>query len=341
MMNDKFVCSLAFIIHHLVDLSIIIVNYRTPRLILDCLASVYQFTNGISFEVIVVDNQSEDNSRVLIETAYPAVRWFDMGYNSGFARANNFGIRKAQGRNVLLLNSDTLLLDNLLARCVRLLDERAEVAAVSAKQLGRDRKIRPNLYTTFGQMRRAFYIFPGRAAQNFLEKLFPDPTYNDPDQVEWLSGAFLMTRVSTIQKAGALDEQFFMYGEDVEWGYRLGMQGKLILLRDAGFVHLEYGSSPDNQQHVLSYINRFKPQIQVSQLLWVRKQYGVGAYLLLMLHYLIMLPLVFLGKMAINLRNRQPLLAELENQKAFARQVGIFCSFFWRTLFNRPGLYKV
>ncbi|MDB5242595.1 MAG: family 2 glycosyl transferase [Spirosoma sp.] len=323
------------------DLSIIIVNYRTPQLILDCLASVYRFTNGISFEVIIVDNQSEDNSRLLIETAYPAVRWYDMGYNSGFARANNVGIRQALGRNILLLNSDTLLLHNLLARCVRLLDERPEVAAVSAQQLGRDRKIRPNLYTTFSQMRRAFYILPGRAAKNLLEKLFPDPTYNDPDQVEWLSGAFLMTRLTTIQKAGALDEQFFMYGEDVEWGYRLGKQGKMILLRDASFVHLEYGSSPDNQQHVVTYINRFKPQIQVSQLLWIRKQYGVGAYLILMLHYLTMLPLVFLGKMAINLRNRHPLLAELENQKAFTRQVKIFCSFFWRTLFNRPGLFKV
>jgi GT2 family glycosyltransferase len=323
------------------DLSIIIVNYKTPRLVLDCLASVYQHTSGITFEVIVVDNQSEDNSRVLIEMTYPAVRWFDMGYNSGFARANNFGIRQAQGRNILLLNSDTLLIDNLLARCVRLLDEQPDVAAVGAQQLSRDHQLRPNLYTTFGQMRRAFYILPGSAAQKLLEKLVPDKYYADPDQVEWLSGAFLMTRVSTIQRAGALDESFFMYGEDVEWGYRLGKQGRMILLRDAGFVHLEYGSNPDNQQHVVTFINRFKPQIQVSQLLWVRKQYGMGAYLLLILHYLIMVPVVFVWKMAVNLRDRRPLLADLANQRAYTRQVGIFCSFFWRTLFNRKGLYKV
>ena len=323
------------------DLSIIIVNYKTPRLILDCLASVYQHTSGITFEVIIVDNQSEDDSRTIIETAYPAVRWFDMGSNSGFARANNAGIRQAQGRNILLLNSDTLLLDNLLNRCVRLLDGQPDVAAVGAQQLSRDRQLRPNLYTTFGQMRRAFYIIPGMAAQRMLEKIIPDKHYPDPNQVEWLSGAFLMTRVSTIAKAGALDESFFMYGEDVEWGYRLGKQGRMILLRDAGFVHLEYGSSPDNQQHVVTFLNRFKPQIQVSQLLWVRKQYGVGAYLLLMLHYVLMIPVVFIWKMAINLRGRRPLLSELENQRAYTRQVGIFCSFFWSTLFNRPGFYKV
>ena len=323
------------------DLSIIIVNYRTPQLTLDCLASVYQHTSGISFEVIVVDNQSEDDSRAVIERAYPTVRWFDMGYNSGFARANNAGIRQAQGRTILLLNSDTLLLDNLLTRCVRLLDDQPDVAAVSARQLSRDHQLRPNLYTTFGQMRRAFYVLPGRVAQKLLEKLMPDTQYDDPNQVEWLSGAFLMTRVSTIAQAGALDERFFMYGEDVEWGFRLGQQGKMILLRDAGFVHLEYGSSPDNQQHTVTFINRFKPQIQVSQLLWVRKQYGVGAYLVLIGHYLLMVPVVFVWKMAVNLRDRRPLLAELANQRAFARQVGIFCSFFWPTLLNRPGLYKV
>lgn len=331
----------ALIIIHLPDLSIIIVNYRTPRLILDCLASVYQHTRGIDFEVIVVDNQSEDNSRAVIETAYPAVRWFDMGYNSGFARATNFGIRQAQSRTVLLLNSDTLLLNNLLTRCVKLLDEQPGVAAVGAQQLNRNCQLRPNLYTTFGQMRRAFYILPpGKAAQNVLEKLIPDTHYDDPNQVDWLSGAFLMTRVSTIAKAGDLDERFFMYGEDVEWGYRLGQQGKLILLPDAGFVHLEYGSD-DNRQHTMTHINRFKPQIQVSQLLWIRNQYGVGAYLALILHYLVMVPVVFVWKISVNLLNCRPPWAELENQRAFARQVRVFWSFFWPTLFNRPGFYKV
>lgn len=326
----------------MLDLSIIIVNYKTPKLILDCLASVYKHTTGISFEVLLVDNQSEDQSESLIKAAYPTIRWFDMGYNAGFARANNCGIQQAKGRTILLLNSDTLLIDNVLKRCVQLLDQQPEVAAVSIQQLGADRQVRPNLYTTFGQMRRAFYILPaGAGFQNWLQKLIPDPHFSDPNQVEWLSGAFLMTRQSTIDKAGGLDESFFMYGEDVEWGYRLGRQGKLILLRDASFVHLEYGSSEDNQQHTVTHINRFKPQIQVSQLLWVRKQYGVGAYLVLILHYVVMVPIIFAWKIAVNLRDRRIPWTELENQRAFAQQVSIFLRFFWKTLFNRPGFYKV
>ncbi|RYC66914.1 MULTISPECIES: glycosyltransferase family 2 protein [Spirosoma] len=324
------------------DLSIIIVNYKTPRLIIDCLQSVYQHTNGITFEVIVVDNQSGDDSQAQVQAVFPQVRWYDMGYNAGFARANNLGIRQATGRTVLLLNSDTLLIDNLLERCVRVLDQQPDVAAVGAHQLGRDRQLRPNLYTTFGQMRRAFYIIPPtQAAENWLKRRLPDPSFPDPAQVEWISGAFLMTRPDTIARAGGLDESFFMYGEDVEWGYRLGKQGRLLLLPDSAFIHLEYGSSTDHQQHVVTHINRFKPQVQVSQLLWVRKQYGPGAYLVLILHYITLIPIIFLGKMAINLRQRQPLLADLDNQRAFAQQVGIFLQFFWPTLLNKPGFYKV
>jgi GT2 family glycosyltransferase len=326
----------------LLDLSIIIVNYKTPKLILNCLASIHTYTESVDFEVIIVDNQSGDDSQAVVLAQYPTVRWFDMGYNAGFARANNYGIKQVKARNVLLLNSDTLLTDNVLARCVDELDKQPDVAAVSVLQRGSDGQLRPNLYTTFGQMRRAFYILPaGAFFQKWLQRLIPDPQYSDPNQVEWLSGAFLMTRPSTIAQAGGLDESFFMYGEDVEWGYRLGTHGRLLLLRDASFIHLEYGSSEDNQQHVVTHINRFKPQIQVSQLLWVRKQYGVGAYLVLILHYLLMIPIVYAWKIAVNLRDRRLPWADLENQRAFTQQVGIFLRFFSKTLFNRPGFYKV
>jgi GT2 family glycosyltransferase len=150
-----------------------------------------------------------------------------------------------------------------------------------------------------------------------------------------------MTRPATIARAGGLDESFFMYGEDVEWGYRLGKQGRMLLLQDASFIHLEYGSSDSNQQHIVTHINRFKPQIQVSQLLWVRKQYGIGAYLVLILHYVVMIPIVYVWKIAVNLRDRRLPWADLGNQHAFTRQVGIFLRFFWRTLVNQPGFYKV
>ncbi|MBP6661019.1 MAG: glycosyltransferase, partial [Chitinophagales bacterium] len=94
------------------DLSIVIVNYKSPQLILSCLKTIYNETKIISFEIIIVDNDSNDDSRQIIQQHYPNVQWIQMDYNSGFARANNAGIRNAKGEFLLLLNSDTLILEN-------------------------------------------------------------------------------------------------------------------------------------------------------------------------------------------------------------------------------------
>lgn len=324
------------------DVSIIIVNYKTPQLILNCLESVHLYTKGVTFEVIVVDNDSQDNSREAILAHYPQVRWFDMGYNAGFSRANNLGIRHALGRHILLLNSDTLLIDDLLTRLSGVLDHQPDVAAVGAMQINRAGDVHHQIFDTFGKIRRHFYIVPqSDFFRNLLYKLIPDNRYSDPNEVDWLSGACIMTRPSVIAKAGPLDESFFMYGEDVEWGYRLGKQGRLLMLRDAYVVHLEFGSSGDYQQHVPTHINRFKTQAQVSNLLWIRKQYGIGAYLFLILHYLILVPIIFIWKISVNLRNRQPLLGELDTQKLFAYQVGTYLRFLPDTILNKKGFYKI
>ena len=326
----------------MIDVSIVIVNYKTPQLILDCLQSVYAHTKGVVFEVIVVDNDSQDNSRAVVLEQYPAVRWFGMGYNAGFSRANNLGIDQATGRNILLLNSDTLLIDDLLTRLADTLDQQPDVAAVGAMQINREGDVHYQIYDTFGKIRRHFYITPqSEFFRNLLHKAVPDTDYDDPNEVDWLSGACIMTRPSTIRKAGKLDESFFMYGEDVEWGYRLGQQGRLLMLRDAFVVHLEYGSSDAYQQHIPTHINRFKTQAQVSNLLWIRKQYGVGAYLFLIFHYLTLLPIIFLWKISVNIRNGQSVLSGLDTQKLFTRQVDTYLRFLPDTLLNRKGFYKV
>ena len=99
------------------DLSIIIVNYCTPQLVIDCISSFYRNNQRVQFEVLVVDNASEDNSKDLITKASPSVCWVQMDYNSGFARANNVGIKQAKADTVLLLNSDTLDLYNTIENC--------------------------------------------------------------------------------------------------------------------------------------------------------------------------------------------------------------------------------
>ncbi len=321
--------------------SIIIVNYRTPHLLVDCLHSVFKHTQGGQVEVIIVDNESGDTSETIVceafpEERFPQVRWFNMGYNAGFGRANNFGMKQARGRNLLLLNSDTLLVDDLISRCSQLLDQQADVAAVGAMQINRDGQVHTQLFTRFAELRRFCYILPER----WLNWLFPDNHYADPNEVDWIIGAFLMTRQTTIAKAGSFDERFFMYGEDVDWCHRLGQQGRMLVLRDGFFVHLEYGSDASNVARKVTFINRFKTQMQVSNLLWIRKQYGAGAYMVLIGHYFTLVPIVYAWKISVNIRQRKPPFGELTNQRAFAQQVGIFSRFFWDTLFNRNRFFK-
>src|SRR3954463_15836181 len=98
-------------------LSVIIVNYKTPRLLIDCLATFFTGQLPVSMEVIVVDNDSGDNSQEIVTRAFPRVKWVQMLYNAGFARANNEGIRQATGDVVLLLNSDTLNEGNAIEQC--------------------------------------------------------------------------------------------------------------------------------------------------------------------------------------------------------------------------------
>src|SRR5579862_7635669 len=111
------------------ELSIIIVNYKTPGLVTDCIETIYRETTGISYEVIVVDNASGDDSRQRIMGAFPDVRWIQMEYNAGFARANNMAIRQSSGASVLLLNSDTLIEDGAVEGCYRALAASPYVAA--------------------------------------------------------------------------------------------------------------------------------------------------------------------------------------------------------------------
>jgi GT2 family glycosyltransferase len=327
------------------DLSILIVNYKTPGLLIDCLRSVHQHTSGLTFEFVIVDNKSGDDSQARVRAAfpeadYPHVRWFDMGYNSGFSRANNFAMEQARGRLLLLLNSDTLLVDNVLPRCAHILDTQPDVAAVAPTQLTRTGRVYHEAFKYFADLLRFSVIVPLRF-QTLLERLIPNTRYADPDEVDFLIGSFVMTRRSTIERAGKLDADFFMYSEDVEWGHRLGKQGRLLLLRDAFYVHLEYGSDPNKVRARTSYINRFNTQMQLSNLLWIRKQYGPLPFVALMTYYTALLPALFGWKITTNLLHGRPPGFQLDNQRAFARQVRVFARFFWRILFNRPGFYKV
>ncbi len=321
------------------DVSIIIINYRTPELILDCLASLYRLTRGVTFEVVVVDNDPANGKKEMITGRYPDLKWLDMPYNAGFGRANNAGMELAEGRYFLFLNADTLVTDNVVGRCVHRMDASPDTAACGAHQRYADGTPIP-FYRSFNEFRKTFFIVPpGGIWQKLLDALLPEPVYEDPEQFDWLVGAFLMVRREAVEKVGGFEPSLFMYGEDVEWSGRLGTTGKLCYFSDCSFIHLE-NKNPFRRTRI-SWINRFSTQMQVSNLVWVRKQYGLGAYLLILFHYLTMVPVVYLWRIVVNIRETGHPFSRFDAQVIFLKKVKVLCRYFFKTVDYSRHFFKI
>jgi GT2 family glycosyltransferase len=284
------------------DLSVIIVNYRSAPLAVNCLKSIYDHTKDIRYEVIVVDNASGDDSRQIICEAFPDIRWIQSQYNAGFARANNMGIRTATGRNILLLNADTLIQGNALGETVKLFDTQPQYAACGLQLLNTDgspqhsgaRFIKGGLNNLLplpylGKWLRNLAFSSGVKQPNVFEV-----TQNV--EVDWIVGAFLMTKKETIESAGMLDEDFFMYAEEIELCSRLRRLGPLVLYHSPKVVHLGGGSS-GNYYGMTTYDNsrdlwsRKALQILLSQFLRIRKQWGLFWFVIQFMVYIMEIPL--------------------------------------------------
>lgn len=215
------------------DLSILIVNYNTRKLTIDALRSVFASRTTYTYEVILIDNHSTDGSVEEIKRNYPQVKMIVNPSNVGFAKANNQGMKIAAGRYILLLNSDTIMQPDTIQVMVGLMDARPEVGASGCKVVLPDGSLDKACRRGFPTPSAAFYYAFG------ISKLWPNvPRFNryhlsylDPDEaypVDCLVGAFMLVRREAIEQAGMLDEEFFMYGEDIDWCYRMKQVGWII-----------------------------------------------------------------------------------------------------------------
>lgn len=215
---------------NLVDVSVIILNYNTCELTLNALRSVYESKTSYTFEVILIDNHSTDDSLVRIKAEYPQVKLIENKINVGYSRGNNQGMREASGRYVLLLNSDTILEEQTLEIMISYMDKNIEVGASGCKIVLPDGSLDKACKRGFPTPLASFYYAFG------FSKLFPDkPHFNqyqlshlDSDHeydVDCLVGAFMLVRKQVIDQVGMLDESFFMYGEDIDWCYRIKQAG--------------------------------------------------------------------------------------------------------------------
>ena len=242
------------------------------------------FESAKSFEWIIVDNDSNDNSESIIKSAYPFVKWINMGYNAGFARANNAGMKLATGEVFLLLNPDTLIESDAILRCFNDLSCSSHIAC-GVQLLGLDRL--PQISGSKFMIGGINHLLPlpywGKFLK-FIAGLFkvkrPSIAIAQKEElVDWISGAFLMVKRSGVNLAGVMDEDFFLYGEEVEWCSRLMKVGSMCIFGEHHIIHLEgqvISKAADTKEN--SYSNIFDKkglQLLVSNHLRIRKQYGV------------------------------------------------------------------
>lgn len=237
-------------VSELIDLTVVIVNYNVRDLLRDCLRSVLASQGPSTFDVVVVDNCSSDGSPDMVRAEFPQVRLIVSPSNDGFAAANNRGIRAARpSRYVMLLNPDTVVPPDALARLVGFMETHPEVGVVGPKLVKGDGLLDLACRRTFPTPRVAFYHAFA------LDKLFPrsrefaqyNLTYLDEDaltEVDCVVGAAMLVRGAAIDQAGLLDESFFMYGEDLDWAYRIHQQGWSVFYNpDVVIVHYKGQSS--------------------------------------------------------------------------------------------------
>lgn len=207
-------------------LSIIIVSYNVKYYLEQCLNSVRRAIDGIDAEVFVVDNHSRDGSVSYLHHRFSWVNFIENSHNTGFARANNIAIRQSAGDYVLLLNPDTIVGEHVLTDAISFMDEHEHCGSLGVHMVNPDgtdamesRRGIPTPMTAFYKMTGLCTRYPDnrRLAHYYLSYL----PWDLPSQIEIVSGAFCMLRRSALQQVGLLDEDYFMYGEDIDLSYRL------------------------------------------------------------------------------------------------------------------------
>ncbi|MEY4113553.1 MAG: hypothetical protein RLZ76_246 [Bacteroidota bacterium] len=294
------------------DLSIIIVNYNSSHHVINCIDSIMQSNMRISYEIIVVDNDSNADDFTSIQMKFPDVKCLQMGYNAGFARANNHGIENSTGEYILLLNADTIIKEDAIEKVYHTFSRQDKYIACGVQLLNEDGSVQHSgaRFVRGG----ANTLLPLPYLGSFIRKCAKSLSVKQPNvfevnndiEVDWVVGAFLLTSKKAIQKAGMLDNDFFMYAEEIEWCSRLRKWGPLILYNNMAVIHLGGGSS-SNYYNIKKYDNsndlwsKKAQQIIVSQMLRVRRQWGLAWFSFIAIFYIIEIPIFIVGLIVENI----------------------------------------
>lgn len=259
-------------------LTVVIVNYNVRHYVDQCLDSLSRALEGMDAEVYVVDNHSSDGSVGFLRRRHPGVKFVENHHNLGFAKANNYAMRRAQGEYVLLLNPDTFVGEDTLRKAVAFMDAHPRAGGVGVKMYNSDgsvamesRRGLPTPLTSFYKMCGLCSAYPRhrRFGRYYLCYL----PWDSPQRIEVVSGAFCLLRHAALDRIGLLDEDFFMYGEDIDLSFRLLKGGYENWYLPLPILHYKGEST---QKSSFRYVHVFYN----AMLIFFRKHYGHLSFLL-------------------------------------------------------------
>ncbi|HNR16679.1 MAG TPA: glycosyltransferase [Chitinophagaceae bacterium] len=257
----------------MLQLSVIIVNFNVKHFLEQCLHSVLKAAEGMATEVIVVDNNSSDNSIHYLLPKFPTVKFIANTENLGFAKACNEGLKASSGNYILFLNPDTIVPEDCFKKCISFFEQHTQAGALGVKMLDGSGRFLKESKRAFPSPLTSLYKLFG------LAKLFPRSktfsTYhlghlaeNKNHEVDVLAGAFMMVKKEILEKIGSFDETFFMYGEDIDLSYRIQKAGyKNYYFADCSIIHFKGEST---RKGSMNYVRMFYNAMSV----FVRKHYG-------------------------------------------------------------------
>lgn len=258
-----------------IDISVIIVNYNVKEFAANLLESLEKARDGLNLEIFLVDNASSDGSLSYLRRRYPEVIYIGNKENTGFGRANNQAIRQARGTYTLLINPDTIVRQDTLRVMHGHMEEHPETGAAGCKMLNPDgtfapesRRTVPTPMTALWKILGLTKLFPG--SRRFSAYYMGGEDENKAGRVPVLSGAFMFFRTSLLKETGGFDEQFFMYGEDIDLCYRIRQQGwEIDYVPATSIIHYK-GESTKKEN--LDYVVTFNKAMY----LFFRKHYSFG-----------------------------------------------------------------
>jgi len=249
----------------MIDLTISIVTANNRLLIVDCLKSIYETTHGLRFEVYVVINDSLDDSEEAIKENFPEVTLIINREKLGFTRNHNMVMRRSEGKYILVLNDDTVILEGALNKMVDFMEASPQVGILGCKILNPDGSLQWSCGKSFSH---AFEHFKSGVLRTLLAPFIRDQFYLRTQEVTWVTGACLMARSEAIREVGLFDENIIIYFEDGDWCYRMVQTGwKVVYYPHAEIIHY-YGQTRKQ------YLGRDTFIIYLSRLYFFSKHYS-------------------------------------------------------------------